>query len=101
MEVKFLERFLIVIVRQFRPLAQQLRNPVNQLQKILLNLVDCFLINLGYRPEVKTAAKSASRDSFISKLQICMNTYNYEDESTDTIGKVYNSIMSSQNDYQH
>ena len=39
-------------------------------------------------PEAKTESKLTARDSFIKKVQTCMNTYNYDDESTDVKGKV-------------
>ena len=45
------------------------------------------------RPEIKTESKATARDAFIKKVQTCMNTYNYADESTDVKGKVHRRKM--------
>ncbi len=45
-------------------------------------------IRLAAHPESKSEAKSTARDAFLKKVQTCMNTYNYEDETADVKGKV-------------
>ena len=39
-------------------------------------------------PETKTEAKPTAREAFVKKVQVCMNTYNYADETADVKGKV-------------
>lgn len=47
-----------------------------------------WIVTIGGKNDVKTESKSTARDNFIKKVQICMSTYNYADETTDVKGKV-------------
>jgi len=47
------------------------------------------MTKIASHAESKTDSKSSIRDAFIKKVQICMNTYNYQDETADVKGKVY------------
>jgi hypothetical protein len=51
-------------------------------------------LSLATAPESKTETKTNAREAFIKKVQTCMNTYNYADESKDVKGKVLNSTIS-------
>eukprot|EP00826_Nyctotherus_ovalis_P001859 TRINITY_DN1033_c0_g2_i18.p1 TRINITY_DN1033_c0_g2~~TRINITY_DN1033_c0_g2_i18.p1 ORF type:complete len:424 (+),score=124.62 TRINITY_DN1033_c0_g2_i18:108-1379(+) len=41
----------------------------------------------GAKGEAKTETKSTARDAFMKKVQICMTTYNYADDTVDAKGK--------------
>lgn len=41
-----------------------------------------------YNDNIFTGVDKNSKDTFLKKLQLCMKTYDYKDESRDVKGKV-------------